>query len=370
MVARTFTFPVTSASNYLAGKAAELSSGQFSSSNLATGIGIHTPIGYNGTADAAPLRMPFVAAHPDGGTLTDWNGKSHWDADRNEWWYCAGTTGAHPGSLTMICYTVGTNTWRHWQGATHTDAGVSVKVDPGGAYTGAPHNFESAGFCPIRRKIYRQVSDPDTYRAFLAFDIDAKTSVRWPAPSLSQSGGFWNGEVFPELGSYCVFYHESQTQIGRLSLDTGAAQSSFSKTAAFDKPALCYYNNAIYYTGDGTAFWRFNFDGSSTPRAALPTPMNANGNYDLNFTTFAQIGGMIYAFKLSVGATGRGIYRFNPDTNAWSTMTTTIPFTMSSANGTEERFIVGPIRSLGVAMLIVNPNGADAYTNAVYLWKP
>jgi hypothetical protein len=346
-------------STYIGQQAALLASGDFSS-DLATGLTLNTEIGYDGSASASPVRNPFTAVNSGGlYNLSDWTGKAHWSDERKEWWYSAGTTGDADGSMTLIRYSEADNNWRHWQGSAYTDAGVF-------GY-GQAHNFESSAFDQSREKVYRLLNDTAS-QPIGVFDVAAKTGSAWTGTGISINS-YWASEVFPDVSALCVFYHLGNTTIKRFSLDTGEALSDWTKPADQHVPATCYVGGQLYFTGDAGAFYAKETDGSTTTLASSSVTFNADGNTGTDHTILAHLSGKIYAFKLSPNATGKGIYKYDPALDEWTTMTTTIPFTIRTGSTREQRWMVGAVRSQGCA-LIITPADDTGFTYSAFLWKP
>jgi hypothetical protein len=360
MTVRTFTFTVAAPQSYINTLAATTTSGTFSS-NFGSAAGINTALNHQGGTGSGPPAFNGPNSVSTAYTLLDWTGKAHFDATNDEWWYSAGTTGEDSGSMTMIRYSVASNNFRHWQGALYTDTGIF-------GY-GQAHNFEAAAFDPTRRKIYRLLNaSGGSARRIGVFDVDTKTGTSW---ATAVSASYYGMEALPEASALCVFYYDSNsTTIQRYSMDTGAQLSSWTKPASVNKNALCYYSGKIYFTGDSLGFYSIDSTGAVATLANTPVQMHANGqglsiggeSPVTGHTILGHLGdGYIYAFRLSPG--GQGVYRYNTATNAWSAnLTTTYPTLRT------QKWVVGPIRSEGVFLLITSPSADDV--SACHIWKP
>jgi hypothetical protein len=348
-----------------------LASGAFSV-DFGSVAGINTLMGHNGTLPAeggypGTGRQAFVALNGSAPSIPysilDWTGKCHWDGAN--WWYCGGTTGNWPGSMTLVRYNVAENKFRHWQGATTTSNSVFGNPASGGA-----HNFEGACYSPTNRKIYRLM--PQAQKTGV-WDVDAKTGTEFPMVQLNSST-YWGIEAFPELNEFWIFGSDGSSLILRCSMTTGAELSRFNTTptapARTEHPALCYLNGKIYFTGaDNTNFYSVNSSQSVTALATSPTRFlsyGSNQGLQHEHTVLTALNGKIYAFKLSPLATGRGVYCFDPAAGAtgqWSAnLTTTFPAMQA------QKWTVGALNTEGVALMVGQP--VNDYDGTCHIWKP
>lgn len=347
-VRTTFQLTVAAAPSYVSGLT--VASAGFSE-DFAVAAGLNDPLDNAGGTGSGPPAFNAPNLGAPAYTLMDWTGKSHFDSQRNEWWYCAGTTGSWPGSQTMIRYSVADNTFRHWQGLTYDDTVNSVF----GSY-GTSHNFDAAAFDPSRRMIFRNLRQAQRIGYW---SVDTKSGGTWP---MLYESMFVSMEAFPEIGMLIHIFHESSTTIRRYSMDDGTQQSNWTKAPQTNKAAVCYLGGYIYYTGDSGAWYRLDTSGNSVSMSSSPTPMSANGN-DETHTILVPLNGYIYAFKLTPAATGRGVYRYDPTADEWiDTGTSAFPEMRA------QKWIVGPLTSEGLVLLITSP--ATDFISGCHVWKP
>jgi hypothetical protein len=311
----------------------------------------------------ASSRIPFNADNSLGNTKTllYWTGKAGFVSARGgEWWYNGGTTGSWPGSNSMIRYSITEDRFRHWQGDTYTDSTNSVFQTWGG-----PHNFDGAAIDPSTGTIYRFLRNQNGTDAanWTLGQFNTATGV---GSAIASTNGYTDGyrstEFFPEMGvsgTVCLFRRQGAYAIATYNVASGAF-SSIANAITLDDPATCYHAGKIYVASGGVAkaFYALTSAGVMETKSASPVQMCGTSDTVATQTILVSLGSYIYAFV------NRTIYRYDPVANSWSGVYDTFPW---SSNSEDAHFTVGPLSSLGVALVVRSIND---FQHQALLWKP
>jgi hypothetical protein len=357
-------------STVVATKAALLSPGAWSSA--ANDVGASTI-----STNAAPYnRPPFIALDPSTvvRNILDWPGKTMWDSQSNDWWFCGGpaTQGAGAGGMTLVRYQTSTDTFRAWQGLTVDSDGIWYPYCEAHCFDAADIHVPSRRI--YRRMIYRPLSGPVDGLGW--FDVDTFTSGVIPMPAARDL--YWTLCVHPGMGaSGTVLVFNNYYNAQKFDIASGTFLTQLDTNSYPQQGGLSIYHSGyVYYTGgtfdSNNKFYRIDSAGTITTLGTTPVQMS-NSYVAATGAILSSLGNYIYAFC------GDGtIRRYDPAGNSWSNVGT-MPWRfagLQSANSagalfesTVGKVITNPGTGEGV-MLWISGTGGGQKATQTYLWKP